>query len=399
MGLIRKEHDWIGENLSNPTFTNTDFKEVGINIENTSIGPESAYVSNAQIRALPEFQTNGKFDEAKFHEKYVELASSYNDLARNTYYEDLKNQGQIFAENNIFVSPEERKQTADAYLTIMNNPDHISYGIVGLNQPGPRTKTPMELAEQNRIYDSETGKFTDYTVEESFFKDFWRPKIMATWDFNADINGNPTDDPDKIAYVKGQYKLDENGEYYSEFANGRSTYGKEIISPWNILTKEDSWINKYDPFDSDDIKKSTAGSVVRNALKVLPLLTPVAPYYAAASLGINIVDALGTLGKLVIGSENPTLNTITAFAEQFNQTTSEEGIAHPFSMENILNMVGDTFMFLESQRIFAEQAPKLFNKEAARIAQDPNAEIRVLTGNYINDGIKAIDKKYRLLQL
>jgi len=32
-------------------------------------------------------------------------------------------------------------------MTIINNPDHISYGIVGLNQPGPRTKTPMELAE------------------------------------------------------------------------------------------------------------------------------------------------------------------------------------------------------------------------------------------------------------
>jgi hypothetical protein len=61
----------------------------------------------------------------------------------------------------------------------------------------------MELAEQNKIYDSETGKFTEYTAEESFFKDFWRPKIMATWDFNADANGNPTDDPDKIAYMKG----------------------------------------------------------------------------------------------------------------------------------------------------------------------------------------------------
>jgi len=39
----------------------------------------------------------------------VELASSYNNLARNTYYEDLQNQGRIFAENNVFVSPEERR--------------------------------------------------------------------------------------------------------------------------------------------------------------------------------------------------------------------------------------------------------------------------------------------------
>jgi len=154
---------------------------------------------------------------------------------------------------------------------------------------------------------------------------------MATYDENVDINGNPTDDPAKIAHVKGEYKLDPNGEYYTEFANGKSTYGKEIVSPWNILTKEDSWINKYDPFDSDGINKSLPGSIARNTLKILPLLpiaplTTIAPYYVAASLGISLVDALGTLGKLVSGSDNPTLNTITAFAESFNQTSSEYAV-------------------------------------------------------------------------
>ena len=37
---IRKQYDWVGENLSNPGFTNTDFKDNGINIQNTSIAPE-----------------------------------------------------------------------------------------------------------------------------------------------------------------------------------------------------------------------------------------------------------------------------------------------------------------------------------------------------------------------
>ena len=394
----RKEFDWVGENLANPTFTNTDFKDVGINISNTSIGPESVYVNNPQIRALPEFQTDGKFDLQKFHEKYVQLAKSYNDLAKDTYSRDIRSNSRIFAENDIFVSPEERRQTSGAYMTLINNPDHITYGIVGIDAAGPRTKTPMELAEGHPIFDSKTGKFTEDTPEESLLKYFWRPKMMATYDTDVDINGNPTDDPLKIAHVKGEYKLTEDGEYYTEFVNGRSTYGKEVVSHWNILTKEDSWINKYDPFDSDDIKKSTTGSIVRNALKIIPLFTPVAPYYAAASIGINLVDALGTLGKLVAGSENHTLNSITAFAEQFNQTTSEEGMKHTFSMENILNMVGDTFLFLESQRIIAEQAPALFDRETARIIKDPNAEIRKLTGDYIAVNSKAIDQKYNQLR-
>jgi len=61
MGMM-KEHDWIGENLSNPTFTNSDFKSVGITAQNTSIGPESVYTKIDTIRNNPEFQTNGNFD-------------------------------------------------------------------------------------------------------------------------------------------------------------------------------------------------------------------------------------------------------------------------------------------------------------------------------------------------
>jgi hypothetical protein len=49
---------------------------------------------------------------------------------------------------------------------------------------------------------------------------------MATWDYDADINGNPTNDPDKIAFFKGEYKLNPEGEYYTEFLNGRSHYDK-----------------------------------------------------------------------------------------------------------------------------------------------------------------------------
>lgn len=396
---IRKQYDWVGENLSNPGFTNTDFKDNGINIQNTSIAPEEVYLNNPQIRQDQQFQTNGRFDPYKFHQKYVELAQSYNNLAKDTFDNDIKYMGRIFSEDNIFVSPEERRQGATTYMTLMDNPDHINYGIVGIDKAGPRTKTAMELAEGQPVYDSLTGKFTEYTAEDSFFKDFWRPMMLATYDENVDINGNPTDDESKIAHYKGERKLNEDGEYYLEYVNGKSTYGKELLSKWNILTKENSTLNKYDPFDSDDIKKSVSGSIARNALKILPLLTPVAPYYAAASIGINLVDALGTLGKLVMGSNNPTLNNITAFSESFNQTVSEEGLQKNFGLENVINMVGDTFMFLESQRILAEQAPKFFMKEVPRTPEEQKAAVKRLADKYNADRLEAIQKKYRELPL
>ena len=356
-----KEHDWVGESLSNPTFTNSDFKSVGITAQNTSIGPESVYTKIDTIRNNPEFQTNGSFDQTKFHKKYEELLVSYNKLANDTYQEDLLNQGRIFDYNNIFAPPEERKLGPQTFMTMEPNPDHISKGLTGFNRPGPRTMTPMERAEGQKIFDPATGQFTDDTPEDSFFKNIFKPIVMATWDFNADANGNPTDDPAQIVYQKGQYKLNPDGEYYTEFLNGRSPYDKQIISKWDILTPEGSVLNNFDMFDSDDIEKSTGGSIMRNALKIAPFFIPeVAPFYAAASLGLNLTDALGTLGKLVLGSENNSLNTLTAFTSQFNQTTSEFGQQHTFSLENILNMIGDTFTFLKSQRVLAEYAPRMF---------------------------------------
>ena len=372
-----KEHDWVGESLSNPTFTNSDFKSVGINASNTSIGPESVYLQLDEIRNSPEFQTNGRFDQRKFHSKYEEMLISYNKLASDTFNEDLSKPGKIFDYNNIFVNPEERREGPTTYMTMEVNPDHLSRGIVGINELGPRTMTPMERAEGQKIFDPATGKFTDETPESSVLSNFFKPIVMATWDYDADINGNPTNDPNKIAFFKGEYKLNPEGEYYTEFLDGRSHYDKQIVSKWNILTPEGTFSNKLDIFDSDGIDKSTGGSIMRNALKIAPFFIPqVAPLYAAASIGINLTEALGTLGKLVTGSENNTLNELTGLMSSLNQTTSEYGQQHTFSLENIINMVGDTFTFLRSQRVLAQQAPRLFMSKIPKTQEEQNALIK-----------------------
>jgi hypothetical protein len=46
-------------------------------------------------------------------------------------------------------------------------------------------------------------------------------------EFDADINGNPTSDPSKVYYQKGQPKVsEETGTYYYEKLNGKEPYGK-----------------------------------------------------------------------------------------------------------------------------------------------------------------------------
>ena len=84
-----------------------------------------------------------------------------------------------------------------------------------------------------------------------------------------DINGNPTTDQSKIVHHKGDSKIDPvTGTYYYETLDGRSMYGKDVLSGWDTLTKEGTTLNKYDFFDSDDLDKSTTGSLVKAAIKI-----------------------------------------------------------------------------------------------------------------------------------
>ena len=363
MGIV-KEHDWVLETLFNPTFTNTDFKSIGINSSNTSIGPVDAYLKSPEIQSMPQFQTNGKFDSQKFTAQYRTALKSYNQLAMDTYEQDLdKDQSAIFAYNDIFVSPEKRQAGPQAVMYFQDNPTRQTFGVVELNTPGRQYKTIDEIAQQNQIWDSKTNSFTEETPEDSFFKNFFRPMAIAVWEYDADANGKATTDPSKVVYKQGDLKL-HNGEPYYEFLNGKSGYGRQILSKMNILTKEDSWLNKIDFFDSDDAQKSVFGSVMLNAAKIVPLFIPyVGPAYMYTSLALAGTEALATLGKMFTNSNNASLNETTSFIRSLNTGVSEYGQQHAFSMENILNMVGETFQFIKSQRLLAEQAPSWFGNK------------------------------------
>ena len=62
-----KENDWLLNNLANPTFTISDFKSVGLDTDNTSFESEETYKNSPKIQQIEQFQTDGVFDEDKFH--------------------------------------------------------------------------------------------------------------------------------------------------------------------------------------------------------------------------------------------------------------------------------------------------------------------------------------------
>ena len=104
-------------------------------------------------------------------------------------------------------------------------------------------------------------------------------------------------------------KINENGTFYYENLNGRDIYGREVLSKFDTLTVDGSFVNKFDFFDSDDKKKSVGGTLVRNAIKVIPAFIPyVAPVYLGMRVGLNVVDLMGKFGKVFTGSDSLTLS-------------------------------------------------------------------------------------------
>jgi hypothetical protein len=80
--------------------------------------------------------------------------------------------------------------------------------------------------------------------------------------------------------------LNENGTYYYENLDGRDIYGKQVLNKMNTLTKDGSWINNYDFFDSDDLnEKSVGGTIMKNLALVGSMFIPyVGPWIAGASV-------------------------------------------------------------------------------------------------------------------
>ena len=340
--------------MFSPEASLLDLEAAGINADNTGIREEKEYSKVKEIRENSKFKDDdGNFSEAKFHEFYTDALKNYNVLAAGWQ--------PTFHENNIF-APAKQRRTEPAFMeTTVQNPFQKTASFKDLGEWGPQTKSMREIAEGQQVYNTETGEWMD-APEESFFGTIGMgPLVLATWDFDADENGNPTKDPDKIKYKKGEYKLNDNGTFYYETLGNRSSYGKQLLHYSDIITKEDSPWNKIDFLDSDDIEKSVMGTVAKNVALVGSLFLPGGVGYAvtAATLLQQSLKLGATLGKMLLGSEFGLFNKLEAFtdATDLHKSVSDYSQEHIWSWENLVQTAGDAISQLRQQRVLFEAIP------------------------------------------
>lgn len=360
-----KEHDYFLELMSNPTFSPKDFQLVGLDSSNTELLSKDTYMKSPSIQNYEMFQTDGVFDEKKFNLAYEQALQQYNELSNLSEIEKPFYRNDLFAPDNL------KSKEPEFKIEKVANPLRQQKGFVNFGITEDPTKSVRELAEANIQYDYKTGQWLE-SPNDRWWDNFLNPKVLAQWDFDADEDGNPTNDKDKIVYHQGEKKIDpDTGTYYYESLGGRSIYGRDVLSGFDTLTTDGSVWNEYDFLDSDDIKKSTFGSLSRAVAQIAPVFIPyVNTAYMATRIGISMAEIMPVIGKVFLGNDNELMSSIEGWNKAFSFSTSdftqgseELGIkADPWTMETGLKLISDVFTQLAEQRFIFKYGNALASK-------------------------------------
>lgn len=367
-----KENDWIIATMNNPTFDVGDFQYIAdMTLDNTQLLSKDQYLKSKYIRESDLFKNEqGEFSEDSFNEFYQKAAQKFKEFSTEDIVDHYDYKYSMW---DVTRPKEGRIKDSGFSLGMQDNPSHIGISIEGFNKISKPVKSQREYAQNSKIYDRETGQFLDVSVNDislwnnptEYFKSlFSEPLVYATYDQDETEIDPYTGKT--IEHKKGEWKVNSDGEYYTETLNGRSLIGKEVVSSLDYLTPENSSVQKYDFFDSDGLDKSVEGTIAKNVAAVIPLFIP---YVDAIYGGLLVARELGKslpmlygMVKGLSGSEevdSKLANTIAAYGNKFTSSTSDYARANTFSFENFGNLMSDVALQWSQQKSIANTISRL----------------------------------------
>lgn len=362
-------NDWLVANINNPDFTVSDFKNIAdMSIDNTQFLKKDQYLKSDFIKNNPAFKgSDGDFDQKKFDKYYDQRLQDF-----QQFKNDKTPAGFELDVFDTLRTPNDKVRNNSLKIGRGYNPDRQKIGIEGVNVWSKPEHSRSELAQTQKIFNSETGKFENWTPNDnalfngksdfglSWLKSlFSDPLVLAQYE-------EDTVDKDGTKHKKGDYKLNEEGTYYYETLGGRSPIGKQVLSSLDTLTVDGTKLNKYDFFDSDDVEKSVGGVIAKNVATLIPMFVggPIGTVYSTALIAREMAKSLpmlyGMTTALFSDSETPKwMNTIAAMGDKFTSGTSDYAKEHTFSVENFGNLISDVALQWGQQKGIAQAINKL----------------------------------------
>lgn len=362
--MQEKEYDLFMNVLRNPDVSFNTFVAGGLTTDNTQLLGRSEYESSQKVQEALKDQY-GQFDKTKFDQLYDNAQMYYNLLSTADYDKAMQEQV-TYHRDDIFAPADQRRTGPDYKQVIVSNPYQQTSSIFELGKVGERTKSVDELAQSNKVLlnpstagdNLENAQWGD-SPNDSFAQHFFDTLVLAQYD----EDGTHTDlaTGQTVEHKKGDLKLDQNGNFYYEKLDGRDVYGRRVLNKMNVLTTDGSFWNRYDFFDSDDInQKSVGGTVLKNLALVGSMFVPyVGPWIAGLSVASQLAGLGATFGKMIAGSDNPTLSEIEGWSKSVNRQGAQTEYAqeNPWCWENFINLIGDVAGQLKEQRFIFEKIP------------------------------------------
>lgn len=366
-----KENDWIVAGLTNPDINSGEFRALGLNIDNTQLLTKEEYLKSDFIKNNEAFKdSEGNFQESKFDEYYN------NRLIEFKAFSDIEDgfQYDLF-DYRRFNTPNSNVKNPKLTMIQVANPQEYTIGDGWINQINESPLSDRERAQKNKIYDSKTKQFLEYSPNEhsltsnpiDWFKDLFKDTlVLATYDSEG-THINPITGLEE-KHNKGDKKLDNNGKYYYETLNGRSAAGKTILSTFDVLTVDGEGLNSIDFMDSDSRDKSIGGTIMKSAAAIAPLFIggPVGIAYSTALVARELAKALPMIDGLTsyaLGNEDTPFtklsNSLAGKAAQFTTSTSDYSMRNQLSFENIANLMSDVALQWGQQKLIAQSLQKL----------------------------------------
>ena len=353
--------------LNNPDKNFEDLINAGFTVDNSKLHSKEIYQNDAEIKDRYT-NSNGVFDQARFNKDY-EIVSQVQQNLQNIKDYDKQIDFFSYHRNNFLVDENKRRKGYDFEIFKIPNPFEQTSGIVQLGKTENPTKTAAEIAQGEQVHNLKTNKWEQSPEDASFFGNiFDETKVLAVYEEDGTHEDSITGEI--VAHKQGDLKFNSNGKPYYETLNGRDVYGRQVLSNFDVLTKENSNWNRYDFFDNDGYDKSVVGSLVKTVAVVAPMfISYVGPVYTGASVLVNALGLFGTLGKIVNINDwmDPDtakwFNNLEGWSKSMNtlDSRSEYAKQHTWSLENMIGMIGDAISQLKEQRWIFEYGPLFFN--------------------------------------